>query len=32
MKVALVVIIVLVIGLLLCKKFCKCCRKDDKKE
>jgi len=31
MKIALVVVIVLVIGLL-CKKFCKCCRKTDKKE
>jgi len=32
MKLVLVVVIVLVVGLLLCKKFCKCCRETDKKD
>ena len=32
MNIVLIVIIVLVVGLLLCKKFCKCCRGTDKKE
>ncbi len=30
MKIVLVVIIVLAIGLLLCKRFCKGCRRSDK--